>query len=468
MAGKGAVLALRIVSDAKGATQGIRDTEKAVGGFQQKLDKASVAAGGVLTGLAAVGKEAYAAASAAQQAGGAIETVYGSQAAAVDKLSDRAAEAMGLSSRAYQEGAALMGAQLKGLGFDVKTAISTQDGLQQKAADLAATFGGDTKDAVAALSSALKGERDPIERYGVQLNQAAVDAKVAALGLDTSTAASKKHAEAQATLALIQEQTAATTGAFNRELDTAAGSSAVASAKFEEAKAALGDVLLPVVAAAAGQLAGLAGWMVRNKDVIIPLIGVVAGLAGGVLAVNAAVRAYRAAAVAATAVQWLFNVAMSANPIGLIVLGVGALIAAFVLAYKKVDWFRDLIKDTWKWIEKTWSKVGGFITGGGSDGKGWSAPGPAGPGPAAAMYGSAAGVSAAPAPAAPAPVYGASMTALAGGRSPAGQGPGGSVTVHVHDSFDPIATGRQLERILRRYAQATGSDVALVVGGRGR
>lgn len=44
-----------------------------------------------------------------------------------------------------------------------------------------------------------------------------------------------------------------------------------------------------------------------------------------------------------TGIQWAFNVAMSANPIGLIVLAVGALIAGFVLLYKKCEPFRNFI-----------------------------------------------------------------------------------------------------------------------------
>ncbi|MBT2213456.1 phage tail tape measure protein [Actinomadura sp. NEAU-AAG7] len=45
--------------------------------------------------------------------------------------------------------------------------------------------------------------------------------------------------------------------------------------------------------------------------------------------------------------QWLLNAAMSANPIGLVVVAVVALIAAFVLAYKKVGWFRTAVLAVW-------------------------------------------------------------------------------------------------------------------------
>lgn len=36
-----------------------------------------------------------------------------------------------------------------------------------------------------------------------------------------------------------------------------------------------------------------------------------------------------------TAAQWLLNMALNANPIGLVIIGVTALIAIFVLAYQK-------------------------------------------------------------------------------------------------------------------------------------
>ncbi|MFI0481746.1 phage tail tape measure protein [Actinomadura sp. 9N215] len=47
-----------------------------------------------------------------------------------------------------------------------------------------------------------------------------------------------------------------------------------------------------------------------------------------------------AATKAWAAVQWILNAAMTANPIGIVIVAVAALIAIFVLAYKKVDWFR--------------------------------------------------------------------------------------------------------------------------------
>lgn len=67
-------------------------------------------------------------------------------------------------------------------------------------------------------------------------------------------------------------------------------------------------------------------------------------------------------------VQWLLNAAMSANPIGLIIIAVVALVAVIVLIATKTTWFQDLWRVTWSWIknaaEDTWNwlkKLPGWI-----------------------------------------------------------------------------------------------------------
>ena len=49
-----------------------------------------------------------------------------------------------------------------------------------------------------------------------------------------------------------------------------------------------------------------------------------------------------------TAAQWLWNAALTANPIGLVIAAVAALIGAMVYAYNKIGWFRGAIKATWE------------------------------------------------------------------------------------------------------------------------
>ncbi|MBK8078232.1 MAG: hypothetical protein IPK24_22485 [Kineosporiaceae bacterium] len=65
----------------------------------------------------------------------------------------------------------------------------------------------------------------------------------------------------------------------------------------------------------------------------------------------------RAATVAWTAVQTALNVVMTANPIGLIVLAIAALIAGFVVAYKRSETFRDIVNGVWSSIKNAINAV---------------------------------------------------------------------------------------------------------------
>ena len=87
----------------------------------------------------------------------------------------------------------------------------------------------------------------------------------------------------------------------------------------------------------------------------------------GTLAVSAAQKVW-------TGVQWLLNVAMSANPIGLVIIAIAALVAIVVLIATKTTWFQDLwhwiwgkigdpVKAAWDWIKDISGKAFGWITG---------------------------------------------------------------------------------------------------------
>jgi phage-related protein len=78
------------------------------------------------------------------------------------------------------------------------------------------------------------------------------------------------------------------------------------------------------------------------------------------IAKTAAEKAAATAAKATAAAQWLLNAAMSANPIGLVVIAVVALVAGFILLYKKSDKFRELVNKLWS-VVKTGAAAAGRI-----------------------------------------------------------------------------------------------------------
>lgn len=79
-----------------------------------------------------------------------------------------------------------------------------------------------------------------------------------------------------------------------------------------------------------------------------------AALAGNTLALGAytiATGVIKGATMAWSAVQWVLNAALSANPIGLVVVAIGALIAGIVLAYKNSETFRNIVQAAWEGIK---------------------------------------------------------------------------------------------------------------------
>lgn len=84
-----------------------------------------------------------------------------------------------------------------------------------------------------------------------------------------------------------------------------------------------------------------------------------------IIAHKTALVATKIAILAATAVQWLWNVAMTANPIGLIIVGIVALIAAIVLIVKNWDTVREKTVRIWNtivgFLKGIWGTITGFI-----------------------------------------------------------------------------------------------------------
>lgn len=192
-----------------------------------------------------------------EQSVGAIDSVFKESAGQMHAWADSAATSVGLSKNEFNELGTLIGAQLKNGGTAMAELAPQTNKLIGLGADLSSMFGGTTREAVEALSSALKGERDPIERYGVSLKQSEIDAKAAALGFQKVGGSFSNEAQQAATLALIMEQTKDAHGNFAKESDTYAHKVQVLSQQWENFATGLGEMFLPVAASALEWLMGL-------------------------------------------------------------------------------------------------------------------------------------------------------------------------------------------------------------------
>lgn len=276
--------------DAAGSEGGKRASAGIVGGLK------SIAApiAGIFAGIG-IGKilgDSISSAANLEQSVGAIDAVFKGSAGQMHAWADTAATSVGLTKNEYNELGTLIGAQLKNGGTSMDELGGKTNDLIGVGADLSSMFGGTTKEAVDALSSALKGERDPIERYGVSLNQAAIDAKAAELGFSKVGGTLSQSANQAATIALIMEQTGDAAGNFGREADTLSHKQQVLNAMWSDGKAAIGTALLPAVSAAAGALIGVLGPALDGTvtglnflvDAVGPVMSTVASSIGGLFA----------------------------------------------------------------------------------------------------------------------------------------------------------------------------------------
>ncbi|WP_432160779.1 phage tail tape measure protein [Streptomyces sp. NRRL F-5630] len=125
------------------------------------------------------------------------------------------------------------------------------------------------------------------------------------------------------------------------------------------------DVLVPAVKATGSAFADGVQWVKDYGAWLAPLgiaIGGIAVVAGastiGTWAMTAAFTVYRGIILATTAVtrgwavaQGILNAVMSANPVGLIIVGILALGAALVVAYQKSETFRAIVQGAWQAIQ---------------------------------------------------------------------------------------------------------------------
>ena len=180
------------------------------------------------------------------------QTVFGDSFGAVDKFATGAAEKIGQSRREAIAGAtdfATLG-KAAGLAGDDLAGFSTD--LVTLASDLASARNTSTADAIQAISAGLRGESEPLRRYGVLLDDASLRQEALALGIiKTTKEALTPQQKVLAAQSAIFKQTSDAQGDFARTSDGMANSQRIAAAEFENAKAKLGEGLTPVITGAA-------------------------------------------------------------------------------------------------------------------------------------------------------------------------------------------------------------------------
>ena len=175
---------------------------------------------------------------------GAAGVVFGESLGKVEQIAGGAARAVGLGRTAALQALNTFGNYADVAGKAGDESVQFSDQLVTLAADLGAAWNTSTPEAIQAIGSALRGEMDPIERYGIFLQDATLRQEALRLGLvKTTSEALQPQTKVLAANSLILQQGAKFAGTFAREAGGVNGQLKIQAAEAENAKASIGEGL---------------------------------------------------------------------------------------------------------------------------------------------------------------------------------------------------------------------------------
>jgi hypothetical protein len=351
----------RAVATAKSDTDGLSGK---LGGLSGKA-KAAFAGAGLAVG--AFVKSSVTAGSNLAESLSKSNTVFGDQAATIEKWSGTASTAFGQSKQQALDAASSFGNMFVQLGIGQGKAAEMSTAMTELASDFASFHNADITEVLTAQQAAFRGEYDALQRFVPTINAAAVEQKALAMTGKKTTKELTAQEKALAVQALMMEGAGDAAGDFARTSDGLANKQRILSAKFADVQAKVGQALIPILLKLVGVGEAIVAFFAGLSPEVQTAIGVVAGLGVAIFTIVKAVQAW-------TAVQAALNAVMAMNPIGLIVIAIAAFVAAIVIAYQKVDWFRafvdaafkfikDAIMTAFNWVKSNWPLLLAVLTG---------------------------------------------------------------------------------------------------------
>jgi hypothetical protein len=379
---------VQLQADVTQLKTGLAQAESAIKGVDNQVKKASAGMGqfsgqlktlatsiGVAFSAAAVAnfaKQSVMASSNMEESLSKVAVVFGKGAAEVEAFGKSAAVNLGISNQKALEAAGTYGNLFQAFGLGQGESQKMSTSLVQLASDMASFNNTSVDDAILALRSGLSGETEPLKRFGVALSEVRLKEEAMRMGLiKTMSGTLPVAAKSQAAYALIMRDTALSQGDYARTAEGTANTMKTLQARFEDAKVAVGDALMPafrglleILNLLIPVLTATGKFLKQNTDAIKAFAGVVAvAYAGmklyrGILILTAiAKNTYQVATVLmrrgqlatiastntlAASILRLKAIIM-ANPFGFIVVVIGLVAAGLVTAYKKSETFRSVV-----------------------------------------------------------------------------------------------------------------------------
>ena len=246
------------VADAQREFKSLTSTTEKAGFILQRALLPAAAAIGTITQVIA---PAIRAASDFEEATSKVNIIFGKASKSVKDFADTAATSLGQSKQSVLDAAGAFGTFGKAAGLAGEDlALFTTD-FVTLATDLASFNNTSPEEAVQAIGAALRGESEPLRRFGVLLNDATLKAEAMELGIYSGSGALTAQQKILAAQSAIYKQTGDAQGDFARTADGLANSQRTLSALFANFQIQLGQKLLPATTEFANGLIDIANAM---------------------------------------------------------------------------------------------------------------------------------------------------------------------------------------------------------------
>lgn len=241
----------QVASEGKKAGAALEKSTQGAGGGFMKLKDQLVSLGatmGVVFGAQEVARFAYDAIQSASDMGETLSKVgviFGDTAGDIEAWADTAADRLGQTKQQALDAAstfALFGSTAGKTGTDLSGFAME---MTELATDMASFHNTSPQDAVDALGAALRGEMEPIRRYNVILDDAALKQVAMAKGIITTKEALTPQQKVLAAHAAIMQKTTIVQGDMNRTIDSTSNVQKRLTASIGEVQRELGEALLP-------------------------------------------------------------------------------------------------------------------------------------------------------------------------------------------------------------------------------
>jgi len=331
-----------------------------------------------------------------------VDVTFGNSTKTINKWSKSAQKAYGLSELSAKQYTGTMGAMLKASGLSGDAIVKMSTNLSGLSGDFASFYNLSTDLAFEKIRAGLSGETEPLKQLGINMSVANLEAFALSKGIKTSYSKMSEANKTAIRYAYLMEVSKDAQGDFARTSGSYANQARLAKLNSDKLAMTLNSGLVPVLARMyqlfnsklenvdmskvankitqfgtsafdviskifkfttnnwpliKAVLQGTAAYLVITKAAMIGFLAVTS--VGKIFAFIGSIRKFisilqflRTSQTLATAVQMAWNLAMTANPIGVVITAIGLLGAAIYVLYKNWDKVVSFFQKSWEKIKK--------------------------------------------------------------------------------------------------------------------